>query len=670
MSEKNGNFFEEHIEKLVLAIVGLVCMWLLISRVLISPNTVRYDDKKFTVSAIDNYMNDQAGLLGDKLNRKPDAVHPYKPQIVLYESIVDNGLLTIEKDNSNNQWRIVDKQLSVNLALLQPNNSKELGIRPIYDLPAITEVNDVAVEHIRAVAYVPTGKVDEENVYDRDGSEVNDIDFVTVEAKFDAAGLVKNFYESFAGDDVQLQWRDPCLAEPVFAAVQLQRQEMSEDGSWSRWQVVPRTRIDARRQMLEVAEDVNGLPAGGIKVCLLKFDNGSVRADLLQPESYRIASAKEEWFPPLLHREYVKYQRQIDTQERRQARDKQKQEREDARAERGGRKESRTKSRSEEKSSGGNSTDMMAMMQMAWGGGGGGGGAASKKTEADRRKRAESRKKERQQRDRNKEQKTKESSKTSRDFYDELDTVLITDKTDLSSMTDALSFWAHDDTVEPGNSYRYRIRLGVFNPITGTNRFSEQCKSLRDSVILWSNFSDVTESVDIPERLYFFPCRIQEAAKTVTVTVCRYVLGYWYSEDFSVKPGEVIGGVAKFETDSEEDDVEVPETIDYSTGAVLVDAVSVNDWAGEKNLRQRVYFDMLYSFDGMEIEHRAIEPRNWVEKLQVKFGEIKRAEREPKEALREWGSKSDRRGREQTPESGDGGYDMEEYMRMMMQGMQ
>ena len=30
---------------------------------------------------------------------------------------------------------------------------------------------------------------------------------------------------------------------------------------------------------------------------------------------------------------------------------------------------------------------------------------------------------------------------------------------------------------------------------------------------------------------------------TVTVDVCKYVLGYWYSERFAVKQGEVIGKV-------------------------------------------------------------------------------------------------------------------------------
>jgi len=216
-------------------------------------------------------------------------------------------------------------------------------------------------------------------------------------------------------------------------------------------------------------------------------------------------------------------------------------------------------------------------------------------------------------------------------------------------MDKPLVFWAHDDTVEPEKSYRYRIRLGVFNPIAGTNQFSEQDKSLKNKVVLWSDFSDVTETVDIPGTLYFFPRDIQEASKLVTVTVCRYALGYWYTKDFTVKQGEVIGKVVKPETVDEQKEVTIPDTIDYATGAVLLDVVPVNDWSGGKNLRARHYFDMLYSFEGTDIRRMPIKSKYWAVELQIKFNEIKKAEKEPKEPLREWGSRPGQRGRIPVP---------------------
>ncbi len=46
MSKKDSNFFEEHVEKIVLVVVGLGCLWLFITRVLLSPIHVEYDNKK------------------------------------------------------------------------------------------------------------------------------------------------------------------------------------------------------------------------------------------------------------------------------------------------------------------------------------------------------------------------------------------------------------------------------------------------------------------------------------------------------------------------------------------------------------------------------------------------------------------------------------------------
>jgi hypothetical protein len=207
-------------------------------------------------------------------------------------------------------------------------------------------------------------------------------------------------------------------------------------------------------------------------------------------------------------------------------------------------------------------------------------------------------------------------------------------------MSVPLVFWAHDDTVEPKNSYRYRIRIGVFNPTAGTEQFGEQDRIWKKNVVLWSEFSDVTDTVDIPGKLYFFANDIQEAARTVTVDVCKYVLGYWYSERFAVRQGEVIGKVKNVELKPEDKakGVTVPDKIDYGTGAVLVDIVPVNDWTGSGKLTAISYYDMLYSFDGMNIEHMPVKSVYWAKELQATLGQIQKLQKQPKEPLRVWGS--------------------------------
>ncbi len=295
MSKKIGNFFEvyieAHIEKIIVGVVGVVCAWFLITRVLLSPNYVEYDGKKFSAGDIDRHMSKQVDLLREKLQRRPQSARQYEPQ-------VNNFIAHLERPFGDIDDGIYFPQPGSRPAIEISDGRK-------YRLPVVGNVGEISAGYIRAVAYVPTEKVDEENTYDKVEHEPNDLDFVTVEAKFDIAMLYENFQKSFNGMDIPEEWRDPCLANPVFAAAQLERQELGADDSWSDWEVVPRTRIDHHRQMFEVIEDVDELPPGGIKVRLLQFDNPQVRVNLLQPEAYRIASAQEQWYPPSLYKKFM-----------------------------------------------------------------------------------------------------------------------------------------------------------------------------------------------------------------------------------------------------------------------------------------------------------------------------------------------------------------------------
>jgi hypothetical protein len=271
-------------------------------------------------------------------------------------------------------------------------------------------------------------------------------------------------------------------------------------------------------------------------------------------------------------------------------------------------------------------------------------------------------------------------------------------------MREPLIFWAHDDTVEPGKTYQYRIRLGVFNPLAGTNQIKQQDKSMGNAVILWSKFSKITQPVSIRDRMYLFAKEMQEAAKMVKVQVSKYVLGYWYSEDFMVRQGEAIGKVVELDTATSSSSVAGrpspgsritrqtlpgesfrgvsprggtydprimgyqtrvgPESVDFSTGVVLVDAIEVNDWlVTGQQLRPRVYFDMLYSLDGTSIERMAISANNWPAETLTIYNEINSSQREPKEPLRSWESRVGPARRQQLPTlEGEGVYPYQDYM--------
>lgn len=712
---KISSFFDEHIEKIVLVIVGLVCAWLFITRVLFSPNEVVYSDVKYSPGTIDEQVYKEAELLRDKINTPPKAPEPYKSKLSEFVALLNSSISDIDVK----LWPQVPYSV----------NGLAAGAGGEYRLPRIGDVNDVAVEHIRAVAYVPTVVVTDDNPYDKAPHEPNDIDFITVEAKFDIEGLFERFNHSFV-DDVDEQWADPCLARPIFAAVQLQRTELVEDGSWGDWQVVPRSRIDHYAKLFEIIEDAGSLPAGMLKVRKLQFDDWRLQMDLLQPAAYQIASAKEEWYPPTIHRKFLDMQRRESIEERRKAREDEQKNNESTDSRRGRRTSTRSGSGTTGRTGGG-----------LYSGGRGGTDGMYGGSDTTRRRSSRTGSSRRRSTDdgqgigiglgsttgrrtRGSSRSTRGRTETGRvedymmmqgmqgdrltrrgpsmnDVYDEFDKIRLSGRVLLEKMQEPLVFWAHDDTVEPGKSYQYRIRLGVFNPVAGTNHLSEQDISRKNEVVLWSEFSDITEPVEIPERLYFFAKRIREAAKVVTVQVSKYVMGYWRSKDFTVSQGEAIGGVVKTESTRPEtirgvrgnirgssrgdlrigygsgpgpgpgpvirpeDQAVEPETIDYSTGAVMVDAVTVNDWSGEKSLITRRYYDMLYSFDGTYIEHMPVRQAYWATDVQSVYSEIGKLQRETKEPLKGWNTSGRMRGQRDMEY---GGYDnlMNEMMMEQM----
>ena len=115
----------------------------------------------------------------------------------------------------------------------------------------------------------------------------------------------------------------------------------------------------------------------------------------------------------------------------------------------------------------------------------------------------------------------------------------------------------------------------------------------------------------------------------------------------------------------------MPEKIDYGTGAIMVDAMPMNDWWGDKALRTRHYYDMLYSFDGINIEHMPVGTTYWSKDMQSTFSDIAKLARVPQEPFKNFNS-SGRQRRGGRPGQGEyddmgGAYD-EMYDIGMMEG--
>ncbi|MHC4270992.1 MAG: hypothetical protein ACYST2_01610, partial [Planctomycetota bacterium] len=252
------NFFEEHVEKIFLILASIICVWFLLAWVVISPNQVEYEGRKYIPGKIDNHIYNNSALpLKNKLERSPEPASVYEPEYKNFVTWLNSPL-------SNINPKIFPPL---------PGDFEESRITEdrVYDVPQIGEVIDAVAGHIRTVAYTPTEEITPERPYDKARHELNDIDLVTVEAKFDTVKLYENFYETYAGSDIQAEWQDPCMGQPIFAAVDLQRQEFLSNGSWSNWKNIQRAKIDSNKELFKIIEDPKELAGGGIELRLLQY---------------------------------------------------------------------------------------------------------------------------------------------------------------------------------------------------------------------------------------------------------------------------------------------------------------------------------------------------------------------------------------------------------------
>ncbi|MCF7972874.1 MAG: hypothetical protein K9N55_03565 [Phycisphaerae bacterium] len=669
---KLGDLFEAHVEKIVLAVAGIIGLWLLMVFVVMNPNVVTYDDMSFSPGSIDEHIyTKKAKIVRDQLAQSANAAdNAY--QSILSEPLDVNapvledftrplphgfeGLFACSISN-------IDSHIVTAVPAYRSGRKSD---ERQYALPYVGRVSQVLAEHIRAAAYKPSEPITAEQTYQSVTHEVNDVDLVTVQARFDVASLRARFFESFAGGSLPPAWQDQAMGKPVFAAVDLQRQARQPDGTWGPWEEVPRIDTLPQNETYAVIEKASDLPAGGVRVRMIRLNEETVRTNILQPPAYEIASTYEEWLPPELHGKYQIERQKEELQKRREEREAEKSTQQDT---------GNSRSRARGGARGGVNTQQGTGRNLGGGaygpdsgarrGSRRGSGAAGNDRNAMMPGRTGA------PNDRNTRRNARGATRGAQDLYgmgdlgrggmltqaspldevfDDFEEIRLSPLNEFFRL-DEVVFWAHDDSAEPGKTYQYRIRLGVLNPVAGLGQVVQKDIAFKDQVILWSDFSEVTKPVEIPNRLYFFATQFQDVSNSVSVEVAKFDKGYWRSEIFSVKPGEAIGRLVEIEPEENADELLAgsrqmyvgmlapePDMVDFSTGVVFVAAEKINKWVGGKNLRAQVSFDMLYSDDGMEIQHLAIGSKNWPESLSLAYGNIKKLQKEPIEEYRAFGS--------------------------------
>ena len=629
MFRKIGSIFENHIEKIVLIIAGLLCVWLFVQFILLGSNDIEYRNnnkiEKVSPGKIDDIIKENAKVLEQKLaGSNFESVEPYVPKASDFLARMDSPL----KD--------------INPRLVFRNPADFPGKDPnqfAYDEPDVGIVTNVAVEHIRGAAYVPTEPVTVARGYTQNNTQIKDIDLVTVEAQYDIAALYDSLYYNYV-DSVEEKLKDPCSTRPVFASVNLQRRQLNDDGTWSDWQNVPRSKVDRNRQASQIIDDTADLTPAVQKVQMIQFNEKQFQIELLQPTAYQFASAREQWYPPLLHQRHLLAVKKEITQERKNAGTGS-----STSSSSTGRRSSTSSStsgtsgrRSSTGTSQYNTTDPTTRTR----------GTLSGRTRGDTytpgtstttntgRPRRGSTTTETPI-DTGSESETAKPTELVAEDYDN---ILLTLSSNFAKLKEPVQIWAVDDTVEEGKTYQYRLRIGIFNPVfTGSD----------DKAVFWSEFSSPTQPVEIPRMLYFFAQSVQEAAKTATIAVFKYKNGYWRSKDFKVGLGELIGKVVEYEEKSSttnsggittaRDQAVNPDSVDFSTGAVLVDIITVDDFSDQVGLSNRKYYSLLYGVKGATTNERMpVGATNWPDDMRKAYDSllIQMRETREKEPFKQW----------------------------------
>lgn len=577
---------EKYVDKIVFGIVGIICLAMLWFFVISNPYAAEYRGDKVGPGQFDKQVKLEASGLEDKMEEAPVMPPAHKARAGAYS---EKLLCSMDGIDDNIYAPIPG------VGDLTPIDDRS------YACPDIPEAEEVHAEWYRTVAHVPTDKVDLMNTYKDVATEYGDIDMVSVEGTFDMSKLIGNFTKSFNPSlgGMLAKHRSPELAKPLFAAVSLERQELAGNG-WGAWKVVPRSNVDSFRDILsDIPNDMSEVEIGGVELILVNYNSPEVQQAVVQPNGYEFASDIDTWYPPVLHAEYLEITKSERDKERQDSRFKA----------RGGR--SRTRNT--------NQMDMMmdeGMMQ-------GGSNAARARARLERTAAA------------------RRGPRTAKDVSLDYDKLLLNDNIELSTHKEPLVLWSHDDTVEPEKTYRYRMRIGVFNPTAGKGWFHGADKDYADQVVLWSDYTEATEEISIDPTIYFFPINLARDKESVSIQVSKFAMGNWQSHEFDVISGQLIGQELEvepemnasamaemgFEGDFDEyGQTMEPEVVDYSTGALLVDIVDMSDWTGGSSLRVRKYSDILYTLDGTNIKRLPTKKGNWPREMQSKFDTIRVAQ--------------------------------------------
>ena len=630
MSKKKNMLamLEAHADKMIVGVIGVIGLYLLWTLVISNPYAETIQGRRVGPGQIDVHNQRQARSIQEALNRPAESL-AYDLRVAdEFEQLLQTPLT----------------HLAANLGFPYPGVGTEVfDDDRVYPVPEIVPLTDVKVAHVRGAAHRPTETIGPDSPYRSVQTELADLDFVTIDGRIDLETLYRNFQQSFVGPRLSAAWREPAFAQPVFARVQLQRRRQHGDGAWGPWQTLSGYRLDPFRRLLgQTPMTTDEMEMGDVMMWRRQYEDMRVQANLLQPVPYDFASLRTGWLPPRYMDEAQDMLQRDEEQRRRQ-------EREQRLAARGTDDQRDTRRTAPTQTRRRQTPQMQEPMR-----------SPTTPQRTDRRR----------------------EERTLDDIRQDWENARIDEQTQLDRLREPLLVWAHDDTVQPGQRYQYRMRFGVFNPIAGRNWFRDDQRQFKNQIVLWSDFSEPTAQVSIPRMQHLFPLETLSAdAETgLKIDVARYYMGQWRTQEFEVFPGQMIGDKVEQYTPPEAPAVRprptamlgemdmwsqggsyrdsgshVELSVDFATPYLLVDVDSRSVWQGT---RSSELSKMLYHGPEDRLLTMAVGSRNWPSEVSQNYRDIKDAEQDAVPLDR---SRRSRPG-EMMPREMDGMMDMDMMM--------
>jgi hypothetical protein len=573
MAKKSGNFLEQNIDKIVLALVGVVCLAILVLMVVRSPNTMTVDRKSYGPAEIDQAVSYKTSALTEKLS---GAVQPraYASKFNEFKSAYAVAV-TVPQD--------------IRFPIPAPVAGGARAFVGPYKEPKMPQLGKPVIGVISGVADVPVGPTIDS------GTEPGDVDLVTVQCTFNPSVLYKEMQAGFANE--------ADLQNPVFAVVELQRQEMNEDGTWpaDAWLTVKRIKADRYSDILDV-EQMKSKPVSEAESLRAQLITVAIAIDVLQPDGYVFRSRPDRWLPPELEEKRQKLKEKMN---------------------RPGSLPEGTVAPTP--------TPKKTSSTVHQPGTGGLGAVGEAGTGRSTRPGAAPRP-----------QPTPPTPRPGQGGSglkpgpgtSTGDSGPLTPETELDALRKAIAnmdnkqqqatLWAHDDSTQPGKTYRYRLRLGLLNPIAGRGR-STTDPALADKLLFWSEFSAVTQPVEISARMYLFANKYNETNGAVTIEVAKYQMARWETKSYDVRPGEMIGRLEKMQpaVDSTGNSIPLPD-VDFTTSMTVVDVETITEYRPGA-ATSLTYQQVLYKGQDNVIRNLAVKMSTWPKSLRKKFTDIEAA---------------------------------------------